>query len=45
MVDEYYFQVLFIDSQRTDVLGDPGTEETNSSSGVNQGRIINMNAI
>lgn len=45
MVDEYYFQVLFIDSQRTDVHRDPGTEEADFSSGVNQCRIINMNGV
>lgn len=45
MVDEYYVQVLFIGSQRTDVHGDPGMEEANFSSGVNQGTIINMNTI
>lgn len=45
MVDEYYFQVLFIDSQRTDVHRDPGIEEANFSSGVNQHSIINMNVI
>lgn len=45
MVDEYYFQVLFIDSQRTDVHRDPGIEETNFSTGVNQHSIISMNAI
>lgn len=44
MVDEHYFQVLFLDSPRTDVQRDPGTEEANFSSGVNQGGIINVNA-